>query len=187
MNRKRCRRFDDPGHAHSLTFSCYQRLLLLSRDRTRRWLVESIEEARRLTQFELWAYVIMPEHAHVLLVPRPEHSGISQILWRIKRPVARKAIAFLRETSSAWLDRLTVIGPAGTRESRFWQAGGGHDRNIIEPKTAWRIVEYLHLNPVRRGLVEKPEDWEWSSAGWYAGIRPVHLEMDPTLPRTYSV
>jgi putative transposase len=186
MHRKRCQRYDDPGHAHSLTFSCHHRLPLLSKDRTRRWLVESIEEARQLTQFELWAYVIMPEHAHVLLIPRQETSGISQILWRIKRPVARKAIAFVRETSPRWLDRLTLISPAGIRESRFWQAGGGFDANIIEPDTAWKVVDYLHLNPVRRGLVEKPEDWEWSSARWYAGIKPVPLEMDPTLPRTYS-
>jgi putative transposase len=40
------------------------------------------------------------------------------------------------------------------------------------------MIEYIHANPVRRGLVARIEDWEWSSARWYAGIRPVKIEMD---------
>lgn len=93
MIRKQCRRHDDPGHAHALTFSCYRRLPLLSKDRTRAWLIESIAEAGHSECFDLWAYVIMPEHVHVLLAPHPDTPGISRILWRIKRPVACKAIA----------------------------------------------------------------------------------------------
>jgi putative transposase len=185
MSRKRCRRFDEAGHAHSLTFSCYRRLPLLSKDRTRNWLIEAIDEARQHTQFDLWAYVIMPEHVHLLVSPRLSSVGISQILWRIKWPVGRKAFAYLESTSSDWLARLTVTRADGTHERQFWQAGGGYDRNITEPETAWRTLEYLHLNPVRRGLVDRPVDWEWSSARWYAGIRPVPLEIDDSLPRLY--
>ncbi len=183
MIRKLCRRYDDPGQAHGLTFSCYQRLPLLSKDRTRRWLIEAIDEARRRARFELWAYVIMPEHVHLLLAPRSPSVGISQILGRIKRPVGRQAIAYLESTSPGWLARLTVVRSDGTDERRFWQAGGGYDRNVVESETAWKMVDYFHLNPVRRGLVGRPEDWEWSSARWYAGIRPVPLEIDATLPR----
>ncbi len=183
MIRKRCRRHDEPGQAHGLTFSCYRRLPLLSKDRTRRWLIEAIDEARRLARFDLWAYDIMPEHAHLLLAPRSPPVGISRILRRIKRPVGRKAIAYLESTSPAWLARLTVIGSDGAVERRFWQAGGGYDRNLVEPDTAWKVVDDFHRNPVRRGLVGRPEDREWSSARWYAGIRPVPLEIDPTLPR----
>jgi putative transposase len=40
------------------------------------------------------------------------------------------------------------------------------------------MIQYLHGNPVRRGLVAKAEDWEWSSARWYAGLRQVPIEMD---------
>src|SRR5688500_19034631 len=61
--------FNLPGHAHELTFSCYQRLPLLSRDRTRQWFIEALESARKIHRFQLWAYVIMPEHAHVLIFP----------------------------------------------------------------------------------------------------------------------
>ena len=63
--RKRRISYDEPGHAHELTFSCYGRLPLLSKDRTRLWLIEALDVARQRWAFELWAYVIMPEHAHM--------------------------------------------------------------------------------------------------------------------------
>lgn len=184
MQRKQCRRYNDPGHAHELTFSCYRRLPMLGRDRTRLWLIQEIDQARLMTSFDLWAYVIMPEHAHVLLYPRKATYNVSKILWRIKRPIGLRAIAYLRRRAPDWLRRhLTVQRADGSVERFFWQPGGGHDRNAVELSTVRAMIDYIHLNPVRRGLVERPEDWEWSSARWYAGIRPVHLEIDPTLPR----
>jgi hypothetical protein len=61
---------------------------------------------------------------------------------------------------------------------RFWQPGGGYDRNITSIAALRAMIDYIHANPVRRGLVAKPEDWEWSSACWYAGARPVKIEMN---------
>jgi putative transposase len=77
---KQCVRFNEPGHAHELTFSCYRRLPLLARDRTRVWLAEAIAAARARQQFELWAYVFMPEHVHPLVYPRRRDYQISSIL-----------------------------------------------------------------------------------------------------------
>ena len=65
-----------------------------------------------------------------------------------------------------------------TPEARFWQPGGGYDRNITSTEALRAVIDYIHANPVRRGLVARAEDWEWSSARWYAGLRPVKLEMD---------
>ena len=186
MARKRCQRYDDPGHAHELTFSCYRRLPLLSRDRTREWLVEAIEDARGRERFDLWAYVIMPEHVHVLIHPREHGYEVSRILWRIKRPLGRRAVAYLRVNAPSFLARLTVKRGDGKQETRFWQAGGGYDRNIVEPTTVRNVIDYIHLNPVRRGLVERPDDWIWSSARWYSGLRPVPLEIDSTVPRVFE-
>src|SRR5262249_4899113 len=156
MARKRCRRYDDPGHAHELTFSCYRRLPLLSRDRTGGWVVEAIERARRLEPFDVWAYVIMPEHVHVLIRPREPGDQVAGFLWRLKRPVGRRAIDHLRASAPAFLERLTVTRGDGSRERRFWQAGGGYDRNVVEPETTRLIIDYIPLNPVRRGLVGRP-------------------------------
>ncbi|MGW8256440.1 MAG: hypothetical protein ACWGMZ_03040, partial [Thermoguttaceae bacterium] len=69
-HRKRCKRYDVPGDAHYLTFSCFRRLPLLNNDRLRKWMIEAIGLGRVKSPFDLWAYVIMPEHVHVILLPK---------------------------------------------------------------------------------------------------------------------
>ena len=86
---------------------------------------------------------------------------------------------FLKKTDPAWLERLTARQPGGKVERHFWQPGGGYDRNIFSTKALMSVVNYIHANPVRRGLVEDPLDWEWSSARWWAGRRDdAKLAMD---------
>ena len=183
--KKTRRRFDEPGDARELTFSCYRGYALLSRDRTRLWFFEELEAARRRWSFELWAYVLMPEHAHLLIYPHGPEPEAGIIAGGIKESVARLAIAYLEKNAPHWLPRITVREGKRIRR-RFWQPGGGYDRNGTEPATVHQMIEYIHANPVRRGLVATAEEWEWSSARWYAGIRPVRIEMDRTLPSTFS-
>jgi putative transposase len=156
--RKRVRHYDLPGDAHFLTFSCFRRLPLLSKDRTRMWLVDAIGKAQTRHKFELWAWVIMPEHVHLLINPRATGYSISAILSSIKRPVAQAAIAYLACRRSPFLTKLTISTRARTYR-RFWQAGPGQDHNIHDPVTAHKIVEYIHNNPVKRGLVARSDDW----------------------------
>jgi putative transposase len=178
FNRKCLRHYDEPGHARCLTFTCYHRYRFLEKDRTRQWFLEALQGARSKWGFRLWAYVIMPEHVHVLLWPPLGNPNLTGILRDLKEPVGRKGIAFLKENAPRWLERVTVR--EGTRiRHRFWQAGSGYDRDIYQMEAVREEIEYLHANPVRRGLVAVAVDWEWSSARWYAGIRPFLLSMDP--------
>ena len=170
-----------PGDAYELTFSCYRRFPFLSRDRTREWFVEALNQAREKLAFDLWAWVIMPEHVHLLVSPNGSQTTIGKIRSHIKEPVARRAMNYLEINAPEWLQKITVSEGSRTRR-RFWQPGGGYDRNCTEIATAHAMIDYIHLNPVRRGLVEQSTDWEWSSARWYAGLRPVPIEVDATLP-----
>ena len=52
---------------------------------------------------------------------------------------------------------------------RFWQEGPGFDRNLFGPEAITASMDYIHLNPVKRGLCEKATDWKWSSARFYLG------------------
>ena len=80
-----------------------------------------------------------------------------------------------------WLPRITVR--RGRRvERHFWQPGGGCDRNITEPSTLRAMIDYIHLNPVRRGLVTRARDWRWSSAAWFEGLESNDLIPDPIPP-----
>jgi putative transposase len=177
--RKRVKSYNEPGHAHELTFSCFRRLPLLSKDRTRRWFVEALASARCNRNLALWAYVIMPEHVHVLVWPRDAVYEVRLIRTALKVPVQRKALAYLRRHAPRFLDRLRDEQPNGEVHYRFWQRGGGYDRNITDPATLRAVIEYIHNNPVRRGLVNRPTDWPWSSARFYAGMEDVILPMDP--------
>jgi putative transposase len=135
--RKVRKSFNEPGQAHELTFSCYNRFPLLSKDRTRTWFIEALDRVRRRWRFDLWAYVIMPEHAHVLLLPRDDDYDISLIIKSVKQPVARHALDYLRGNAPHWLARLAVSTSKAGVEHRFWEAGGGYDRNVDRAPTAW--------------------------------------------------
>lgn len=178
-HRKRVRHWNHPGHAHELTFSCHKRLPMLNNDRTRRWLVDALHRVREVHDVRLWAYVIMPEHAHVLILPNRPAYDIASILKSAKQAVSRRAINHLRKHAPAWLDRLRVIRPNGRVEHRFWLQGPGYDRNADNFETVRLMAEYMHSNPLRRGLVDKSTDYVWSSARWYAGYDDVPLAMDP--------
>jgi putative transposase len=88
----------------------------------------------------------MPEHVHLLL-SEPERSTLAVALQMLKQNVAHK-----------------IVHPAGTP---FWQPRY-YDFNVRSAEKCVEKLKYLHRNPVNRGLVEKPEDWEWSSFRHYA-------------------
>src|SRR5258706_15811899 len=128
--RKLRKSLNQQAHAHELTFSCYKRLPLLSKDRTRQWFIEPLQRAQSRWHFELWAYVIMPEHAHVLLLPTEDDYDISMIVKAIKQPVARKALEFLRGNSPEWLAERAFPKSKSKVWHRFWEARGGVDGKI---------------------------------------------------------
>lgn len=171
------RNYNTPNHAHELTFSCYRKYAFLEKDRTRQWLADAINQACRKHAFRLWAYVFMSDHAHLLVWPtRPEYD-IAALRRSIKSPVAIRAINHLKKHDPAWLDKITRQR-GGRTERLFWQPGGGYDRNIDNPATLAPVIDYIHQNPVRRGLVKRAEDWHWSSASWYLDMsspNPCHL------------
>jgi putative transposase len=178
---KTCKRWNEPGDAHFLTFTCFHGYKLLSRDRTRKWFVDAADRARRKHSFDVWAYVIMPEHVHVIIRSRVRDYDVSRMLKAMKWPVTIRARKHLERTSPEWVRRLTDVQPNGDKHFRFWQRGGGFDRNVRHERSLGAMIEYIHANPVRRGLVREPSDWIWSSARWYDGHRDVPLQMDDTL------
>jgi putative transposase len=122
--------------------------------------------------------VVMPEHVHLLMRPRQQQYRISAVLTKVKWPVARLVIRWAKQNDPQLLLLLRTRASGSRPAYRFWEAGGGYDRNITSLSAARAAVEYLHANPVRRGLVTQPCDWPWSSAQWYAGLREAPLPMD---------
>ena len=175
--RKLCKRYDCEGNAHYLTFSCYKNRPFLANDRTRQWQLTSIRRAQEKHLFDLWAWVIMPEHVHMLVLP---HTSVSAILTAVKAPVAKSASLWVRANAVDFLPRMLNIQPNGKRVIRFWQRGGGYDRNITSAKELLEKIRYIHLNPVRRDLVGLPEDWQWSSSkAWQDNVdEPLKIDKE---------
>lgn len=175
--RKQCERWNTAHHFHYLTFSCFRRQAFLGPDRTRQWLADAIGAARIKHDFRVIAYVFMPEHVHLLIRPQQRVYNISRILQGIKLPVSRKARAFILKEAPAFADRMHASADA-RGSLRFWQAGGGHDRNVFSAEELWEKIHYIHRNPVKRGLVKRATDFVWSSAADYAKARIGPLGVD---------
>ncbi len=179
-HRKRVKHFDLPGQVDALTCSCFRRLPLLTNDRWRGLLSEAIDRAAVRHRYRLIAFMFMPEHIHLLVWPEPEAAPIDALLRAIERPFSFRIKQLLEAAGSSLLFRLTVRQRPGVTTFRYWQEGPGYDRNIVEPRTLAAEIDYVHLNPVRRGLCTRADDWRWSSARHFAadGIAP----SDPLLP-----
>jgi putative transposase len=174
-HRKRLRRFEIAGHARFLTFSCFQALPLFNNDRIKDAFAEHLEQVRQRGGCAVHAWVIMPEHVHLVITPALPEWTIVRSLLALKRPFAQKVIARWRELRAPILNR--ICDSRGT--FRFWQRGGGYDRNIVTPEELIEKIEYVHANPVRRQLVSLAGEWRWSSAAWYEGNRDGPVTIDP--------
>jgi REP-associated tyrosine transposase len=157
------RRYDSVGQARFLTFSCYRRAGLLSDPLTRDAFVEHLEAQRVRLGFDVIAWVVMPEHVHAVVVPRDGELG--PVLRGVKQGFGRKMIRRWRDRDHSVLEKLTDSDGI----VRFWQRGGGYDRNVRDLDELREKVNYIHQNPEKRGLVERSEDWVWSSARDYLG------------------
>ncbi|MBS3735309.1 MAG: transposase [Phycisphaerae bacterium] len=169
--------WDNDWDVHCLTFSTFQRRPLFTGRHAAGWFLDTLAAARTRCPFRLFAYVIMPEHVHLVLQPL---SGVTirTILWRLKRPLTRTVLAWVRANSPAFLNRLADVRPSGKTLYRFWQRGGGYDRNLRSASDVHEKIRYIHDNPVRRGLVARAEDWPHSSAGDWILQRPGRVPID---------
>jgi putative transposase len=106
--------------------------------------------------------------------------SISDILREVKEPVTRTALRWTEDHAPAFLERMEDRQPNGKCFHRFWQRGGGYDRNLWTPEEILEKVHYIHANPVRRGLVDRAEDWPWSSwRAWEEGVdEPLRIDRD---------
>ena len=146
------RRFQQTRQMHFITFSCYGRKPKLATPRARSVFEQSLEQMRLSFSLYVAGYVVMPEHVHLLLT-EPESSPLSRAIQALKQSVARTLA--LRAPEPFWLERY-------------------YDFNLWSEEKRIEKLRYLHRNPVARGLVERPEDWLWSSFRHYAtGIEGV--------------
>jgi len=155
------RRFHHTGQSHFITFTCYHRLPKLDTGEARDLAVAALEHARVQYRFRVYAFVVMPEHVH-LLISEPDRASVAQ------------AIASFKISSAKQAEK----GRGGSKpDGRLWQPRG-YDRNIRDYEEFVEKRRYIHRNPVRRGLCARPEDWKWSSFRHYATGEDCGVEIE---------
>ena len=162
------KRYYGKGHLHFITFSCYRRLPLLKSARARDIFVSELGKVRDEMGFDLIGYVVMPEHVHLLL-SEPKVGTPSTVMQKLKLRVARKLRKRKKRTNSGQMELPFTEMPAPLRS--FWQARF-HDFNVYSEKKRVEKLNYMHANPVKRGLVRHPKEWPWSSWEFYFGGKP---------------
>jgi putative transposase len=113
------------------------------------------EEVRQKYEFQLVGYVVMPEHIH-LLIGEPDERSVAVPVQVLKQRVSRQCLARGRSRLPQDADPLP-----------FWYPRS-YDFNVFSEKKITEKLDYIHWNPVKRGLVASPEQWRWSSYRFYA-------------------
>src|SRR5712692_8366924 len=176
-------RFHQSGQSHFVTFCCYHRRRLLTTDESRRIFESALERVRRSYRLYVYGYVVMPEHVHLLLSepqrdtssdrtvplkPKPGLSGPPVLLSEPQQDTLADALKSLKQGVSRRL-----IGEA----EHFWQKRY-YDFNIRNYPQFVEKLRYIHRNPVKQGLCERPEDWRWSSFRHYATGAEERVEIE---------
>jgi putative transposase len=119
-----------------------------------------LDETRVRWDFQVVGYVVMSEHVH-LLVSEPAQATLAVAMQLLKQAVSRKS---------------------GAKGEPFWMARY-YDFNVYSAEKVREKIDYMHFNPVKRGLTYEGIDWRWSSARFYAGLGmgPVVIEPSVTL------
>ena len=169
------KRYYGRGDLHFVTFSCYRRLPLLRTIRARNLFVRALGAIRERYKFLLVGYVVMPEHVH-LLISEPPRSTPSVMLKALKQRVSRDMRRKKRKAASGQL-RLAFMND-GLGLPRFWQPRF-YDFNVYSSYKVREKLEYMHANPVKRGLVKNPGAWMWSSFLSYEKGQVGLITIDP--------
>ena len=160
---RRLQRYYGSGYLHFITSSCYQRRPLLGTPHRRDLFLETLKQVRRRYYFIVVGYVVMPEHFH-LLISEPERGNPSTVMQVLKQRFARKVIRSMRNSRLSAQEKLWE--DASLEPDRIWQRRF-YDFVVWNPHQRAEKLNYMHQNPVKRGLVREPGHWAWSSYRHY--------------------
>ena len=138
-----------PGTPHHVTQRGNQGQRVFFDDRYYGWYLRLLAEAAEKANTEIWAYCLMPNHVHFVVVPEAE-DGL------------RRTFAGPHKRYAAAINQRRCL------TGHFWQ--GRFASYAMDERHLMTAVRYIELNPVRAGLVRKAEEWRWSSARGHLGL-----------------
>ncbi len=157
MTMPKLRHHDNFGTARFVTFSCHQRLKLLTDEDDILVVIDEMHVARRKYGLTVLAYVIMPSHVHIVIYP-PVPIRLGTVIGEIKSRSARRILLLWRQIGKP----IIRVYRQGENRAVLWEQRC-YDHNCRTDTDVREKINYCHNNPVRAGLVSDPGEWKWSS------------------------
>ena len=147
---------------HFITSTTIEWIPLFTSDIHFRIFIDSLIFCQKNKDLKIYAYVILENHFHMIVAG----NNLSRTLQSLKRFTAQKIIKLAEKQGKVWLlNQFTFYKKRYKTQSRnqLWQEGF-HPEFILNDKMLIQKINYVHYNPVKRGYVDKPEHWKYSSA-----------------------
>ena len=142
-------------------------------------LMKNIKYCQANKGLDLYAYVIMSNHIH--LIAQSNNVPLNILLGNFKSYTSKQLIALIdsnsQESRKEWMMRMFGYygkGNSQNEEYQFWQ-NGNHPIGLWSPLVIKQKIDYLHNNPVKQGIVAKPEDYLYSSANEFSEIKVLKM------------
>jgi REP element-mobilizing transposase RayT len=166
----------EEGKPYFITYTLVDWIDLFTRECYVNILVDSIRYCQQQKGLEVYAYVIMPSHVH--MIARCE-GKLSNILRDMKEHTSKMIIRELlenpQESRREWLlEKFTISEQDQKRQYRVWQAGN-HPEELYSDRFIDQKEKYIHMNPVEVGIVSRPEHYRLSSASDESPIKVLSL------------
>ena len=163
----------------SITSVAHDRLPVFRTDALKKIVCAALDEARHSGGFAIFAYVIMPDHLHIIADGTLKVSDTLRFLNGIS---SHRVINYLKENNhTTSLAKLRDAPKARGHSHSLWD-GHSHALPLFSETFFMQRVNYIHQNPVRAGLVERAEDYRWSSIRcwnrWPREDEPLAVDLD---------
>ena len=164
----------DQRKAYFLTMTVVGWIDVFIRNNLKMTVVNSLKYCQKEKGLEIFGYCLMSSHLHLIARADSNHL-LSDIIRDFKKFTSKSVIAQIQtepESRRDWM--LEYFRSEGENDSgelhyKFWQEGN-HPEEINTNNFFYEKLEYIHDNPVRELIVERPEDYLFSSARNYAGL-----------------
>ena len=158
----------DNAYPHFFTCTVVEWLPVFTRQESVQILLDSWSFLQREGRLTVFAYVVLENHIHFIAAS----DQLSKEIGDFKSYTARRLIDLLKSANAkTLLDQLAFRKALhkNDRDYQFWQEGS-HPQQISSDEIMRQKIEYIHYNPVKRGYVDDPTHWRYSSARNYAGM-----------------
>jgi REP element-mobilizing transposase RayT len=157
-----------PKHPHFITCTILHWIPIFTNKDSVQIVIDSLKYLQKEDNLKIYAYVILENHIHLIV----SSNDISKTIQKFKSYTAKEILKLLKKKKvTTILEQLSFYKKAHKRDTTYqvWQEGM-QPKLITSEKMMRDTIDYIHQNPVKRGYIDNPTHWRYSSARNYEEI-----------------